>query len=55
MECNCSTPCERRDYTATVTNSMLDMNKIRQKMEKQGQTEQVLKNMQEAMDVSAQV
>ena len=53
--CNCSTLCSRREYNAVYSNSMLDMNKIRNEIEKQNRMQEILMNQRKAMDIAAQV
>ena len=53
--CECSSPCERRDHTAVLSNSQLDLDTIKLRMVSTGKSKQVLRRKQKAMDIAAQV
>ena len=53
--CNCSVPCTRYLYDATLSNSLLDTYKIKQQVIHNRKSDTLLPKHREALEISAQV
>ncbi len=54
-QCGCDIPCERYDYGAVISNSLLDTYKIKQDVLNENKSQKLLDKHQHALEISSQV
>ena len=53
--CNCTIPCTKNNYDATISNSLFDVRKLRSEIMNANKSHELLPKFRQAMEVSQQV
>ena len=53
--CNCTIPCTKNNYDATISNSLFDVRKLRSEIMNANKSHELLPNFRQAIEVSQQV